>query len=111
VCHLVSASGDDLELIVQDLAAGERQRFSDFLNGGLHVKGLSREGSVGVVLRNVKGNPLTALLLIESVDSQRSGEVGPGGEGAAVHAADASAVAVEVSRIIVLEDDMTHIGI
>ena len=107
----MSTGGHNFEVFVQDLAIGECQRLSDLLNGSLHVKGFSREGSVWVVLRNVQGNPLATLLGIEGIDSQRGGEVGPGGEGAAVHGANASSVAMEFPRVIVLEDNVAHIGI
>ena len=107
----MSTGGHNFEVFVQDLAIGECQRLSDLLNGSLHVKGFSREGSVWVVLRNVQGNPLATLLGIEGIDSQRGGEVGPGGEGTAVHGANASAVAMEFPRVIVLEDNVAHIGI
>lgn len=111
VRHLVSSGGHNFEIFVQDLAIGECQRLSDLLNGSLHEKGLSWEGSVWVVLRDVQGNPFATLLGIESVDSQRSGEIGPSSEGAAVHGANASAVAMELPRIIVLEDNVANIGI
>lgn len=62
-------------------------------------------------MRDVERHPFTSLLGIESVDSQRGGKVVPGGQGAAMHAANASAVAMELSRIIVLENDVADVGI
>lgn len=111
VRHLVSASGDNSEFVIQDLAIGEGQGLSNFFDRGFHVKGLSRKGGVWVILGNVEGDPFASLLSIESEDSQRGGEVSPGGEGTAMNTSDASAIAVELSRIVVLEDDVTDVGV
>ena len=107
----MSAGGDNLEVLVHNLAVSEGQSLADLLNRCLHVQGFSGESGVRVVLRNVQGDPLTSLLLVEGEDSQRGRQVGPGSQGATVDTPDGPAIAVELPRIVVLEDNVADVGI
>ena len=111
VSHLVSASRDDLHLLVENLTISESQRLTDFLNRCLHVKSLSWKSGIWIVLRNVQRDPFASLKVIEGEDGKRGGEVSPGCKGTSMDTTDASAIAVELSGIIVFEHNMAHISI
>jgi len=62
-------------------------------------------------LRDVQRDPFASLFLVEGEDGERSGQISPGGQGTTMDATDTSTIAVELSRIIVFEDNVAHIGI
>ena len=62
-------------------------------------------------MRDVQRDPFASLFLVESEDGERSGQISPGGQGTSMDTTDTSTIAVELSRIIVFEDNVAHIGI
>ena len=62
-------------------------------------------------MRDVQRDPFASLFLVEGEDGERSGQISPGGQGTTMNATDTSTIAVELSRIIVFEDNVAHIGI
>ena len=62
-------------------------------------------------MRDVQRDPFASLFLVEGEDGERSGQISPGGQGTTMDATDTSTIAVELSRIIVFEDNVAHIGI
>tara|TARA_B110000305_G_C19286139_1_gene561761 strand:- start:49 stop:537 length:489 start_codon:yes stop_codon:yes gene_type:complete len=62
-------------------------------------------------LRDVQRDPFASLFLVEGEDGERSGQISPGGQGSTMDTTDTSTIAVELSRIIVFEDNVAHIGI
>lgn len=109
--HLVSASGDHSLLFVHDLAVSECQILSNLSDGGLHIQGLARQSGGWIVLGDVQRNPFASLLLVESENGKGSGEISPGSKGSSVDTSDVSSIAMEFSRIVILEDDMTNIRV
>lgn len=107
----MGTGGDNAHVLVHDLAIGEGKRSADLSDSSLHVECLSWQGGTWVVLGNVERNPLASLLLVEGEDGQGGGEIGPGGKCSAMDTADVSSVAMEFSGVIVLENDMSDIGI
>ena len=51
------------------------------------------------------------MVVVEGEDGERGGKVSPGGQGTTMDTTDTSTIAVELSRIIVFEDNVAHIGI
>lgn len=111
VGHLVRAGGHNSHVGIKDLAIGESQSLTDLSDHGFHVKGLTWHGSTGVILGDVQGDPLTSLLLVEGEDGKGSGQVGPRGQGTTMDAANGSPVAMELSRIVVFENDVTDVRV
>ena len=62
-------------------------------------------------MRDVQRDPFASLFLVEGEDGERSGQISPGGQGTTMNATDTSTIAVELSRIIVFEDNVAHICI
>ena len=62
-------------------------------------------------MRDVQRDPFASLFLVEGEDGERSGQISPGGQGSTMDTTDTSTIAVELSRIIVFEDDVADIGI
>lgn len=107
----MSASGDHSLLFVHDLAVSECQSLSNLSDGGLHIQGLARQSSGWIILGDVQRNPFASLLLVESENGKGSGEISPGSKGSSVDTSNVSSIAMEFSRIVILEDDMTNIRV
>lgn len=107
----MGADGDDLELVIHDLTLGEGQSFTDLAHSCLHMQRFAGKGGARVILCKVQRDPLTPLLGIKRKNGERRGQISPSGMGTAMDASDAASVAVELPRVVVLEDDVADVRV